>query len=356
MSEKILNNINDGVISADAEGRINYLNPSAEELIGVSSKDAVGKDLSQFIKLKDELTGSMMDFPLDWVIKNNLPIKNRNHSVLISGDIEKAHLSFDITPLQIDNKSQFLIVLRDVTAAKKETESASLQLSKANRELEEFIYIASHDLQEPLRMVTSYVQLLEKRYKGRLDGDADEFISYAVNGVSKMKNILNDLLAYSRLNTKKEELAYIDINELALKITSGYKSKYSEKVHFEIDELPQVLCYGSQVIQLFYQLIDNAVKFNGSDVKEIRISVNEINGNIQFSVSDNGIGIDTKFEDKIFSMFQKLHGGSEFPGTGVGLAMCKKIVENHNGEIWLTSKPGAGSVFHFTLNADKDKE
>lgn len=351
MTKKILENINDGLISADAEGMINYLNPTAEELFGVNLKNAVGKNISEFIQIKDELTGSIIDFPIDWVVQNNLPIKNRNHSILISGDKEKAHLSFDITPINSKNNkySEFLIVLRDVSDSKKELEAALAQLKKADRELEEFIYIASHDLQEPLRMVTSYVQLLEKRYKGKLDSDADEFISYAVNGVSKMKNILNDLLSYSRLNTKKEDLADVDLMQLVKGITGNYKSKPGIAVHFEIGELPEIKCYGSQVIQLFYQLIDNAAKFNNSDICNIKISANNTNGCFQFSVSDNGIGIDPKFSEKIFSMFQRLHSGNEYPGTGVGLAMCKKIVENHGGSIWFKSKPGEGTSFFFTL-------
>src|SRR5258706_15158349 len=143
MSRKILENITDGLISASAEGRISYLNPFAEELIGLASKDVIGKNISEIIKLKDELTGSIEDFPLQWVVSNNLPVKNRNHSILITGETERAHLSFDITPIKENSKTQpeFLIVLRDVTVSKKEQEAADKQFQKANRELEEFIYI-----------------------------------------------------------------------------------------------------------------------------------------------------------------------------------------------------------------------
>ncbi len=351
-------NINEGIITTGSDGTVNFINPFAEALIDESSESVLGKQLTDVVKIWDEETGKLVHIPFESVLKDKKPVFNRNHSILLSGNKKKTHISYDITPIE-DNetaKQGVLLVIRDVKHTDKSGIDAEVRLKKAEKELEQFIYIASHDLQEPLRMVTSYVQLLEKRYKGKLDKDADEFIGYAVNGVSKMKNILNDLLSYSRLNTRKEEITEVDLNQLVEGIVSSYKSRYkanhAQKVEFEIKDLPAIKCHGGQIIQLFCHLIDNAVKFNNSDLRTVKISSKRSPNKWNFSVHDNGIGIDSKYADKVFSMFQRLHSEAEYPGTGVGLALCKKIVEIHGGEIWLESGLGKGSTFHFTLTSE----
>jgi PAS domain S-box-containing protein len=350
-------NVNEGIITTGSDGIVNFINPFAEALIGASSENVLGKQLTDVIKIWDEETKRLVDIPFESVLKNKKPLINRNHSILISGK-KKTPISYDISPLEDKEttKQGVLLVIRGVKTSGKSGCDAEQKLKKTEKELEQFIYIASHDLQEPLRMVTSYVQLLEKRYKGKLDKDADEFIGYAVSGVNRMKNILSALLSYSRLNTRKEEISEIDLNQLIDGIVNSYKSRYkanhAAKVEFEIENLPVIKCNGGQIIQLFCHLIDNAVKFNNSDLRTVMISSRRSGNMWNFSVHDNGIGIDSKYADKVFSMFQRLHSGAEYPGTGVGLALCKKIVEIHGGEIWLESYPGKGSIFHFTLTSE----
>ncbi len=354
---RALENINDGIITADADGLVNYVNPFASKLIGIDVKDALGKRLEEAVKIRDLRTGKTVSIPFELVLKNNSPLINRNHSVLISAGNVETHVSFDVSPLSDDNAKEpgILLVLRDNTAQTEALEEANQKLVKVQEELDQFIYIASHDLQEPLRMVSSYVQLLEKRYRGELDSDADEFITYAVNGVSKMKNILTDLLTYSRLNTKREEFTETNCNELADGIARNFGAKTETSADFRIGPLPVIMCDANQVYQLFYQLIDNAVKFSEPGKRIIRVSGESGGDAWKFSVEDNGIGIDKKYSEKIFSMFQKLHG-CEYPGTGIGLALCRKIAENHGGKIWLESEPGKGAKFFFTISAGKDSE
>lgn len=355
MLTQILENINDGVITARRDGTVSYINPYGEMLLGVTSADILGKKLSDFVIIKDEITGNNVEIPFEKIMQSNVPLYNQNHSILMNGDKESAHISYDITPLSLESKkssdSSLLLVIRNVTETKKHKDGIEKKLREINSELEQFIYIASHDLQEPLRMVTSYVQLLDKRYKGKLDNDADEFIQFTVGGVKKMKNILNDLLSFSRLNTRKEELVEVNINELAEGIAGNFMAKPDMKIKFEIGDLPVINCYAGQIINLFCHLIDNAVKFSAPDKRVVKITSIQKDGFWQFSVEDQGIGIDKKYSDKVFSIFQKLHNGKDYTGTGVGLALCKKIVEIHGGSIWFDSVPGNGSVFHFTISA-----
>ncbi|MFI5145443.1 MAG: ATP-binding protein, partial [Ignavibacteria bacterium] len=335
----------------------NYINQYASKLIGIEAKDALGKHLNEAVKIVDMRSGKIVKIPFESALRSGKPLLNRNHSVLISAANKETHVSFDISPFK-DGKAKktgVLFVIRDNSASSRIQEKSEQKLKKTQEELEQFIYIASHDLQEPLRMVQSYVQLLEKRYKSKLDSDADEFISYAVNGVSKMKNILADLLAYSRLNTKKDEFTETDCNELVKGIADNFNAKAETKAEFKIGALPAIRCDANQLFQLFYQLIDNAVKFSGAGSRVVKINGERNEDSWHFSVEDNGIGIDMKYSEKIFSMFQRLHN-NEYPGTGIGLAMCRKIAENHGGEIRLESETGKGSIFHFTIAAGRESE
>ena len=230
------------------------------------------------------------------------------------------------------------------------------KLSESNKELEQFAYVASHDLQEPLRMVASYIQLLQRRYKGNLTAEADEFINYAVDGVVRMKTLINDLLAYSRVNTKEAPYEEVDINkviELNLNNLTAAVKETGAEINYE--HMPVVRANKSQINQLFQNLISNAIKFRKPDTKPVvNITARHEGDEWLFTVSDNGIGIDKEFSDKIFIIFQRLHNSSEYPGTGIGLAICKKIVEKHGGHLWVESEQGKGSTFNFTI-PDKEK-
>ncbi|QAR34449.1 sensor histidine kinase [Geovibrio thiophilus] len=233
----------------------------------------------------------------------------------------------------------------------RELAARTAELERSNEELEQFAYIASHDLQEPLRMISSYTQLLAKRYKDKLDEDATEFINYAVDGANRMQVLINDLLSYSRVGTKGEEFSHVDLNGVLDIVKANLKGVIEESgAVIKYSKLPTVLADNSQMLQLFQNLTGNAIKFRREGVKpEIEISAKKEGNMFRFMVKDNGIGIDKKYLDRIFVIFQRLHTKEEFPGTGIGLAICKKIVERHGGEISVESAEGKGSDFIFTL-------
>jgi len=223
------------------------------------------------------------------------------------------------------------------------------KLEISNKELEQFAYVASHDLQEPLRMVASFAQLLAMRYKNKLDSDADDYIDFIVEGSHRMKDLIDDLLAYSRLNTEKTEHQFNDLNQILDKVLSGMKNTIvEERVHIIQDKLPTVRCDSSQLGQVFQNLISNSIKFHHTNPK-IHISAEETDNEWILGVSDEGIGIDPKHQEQIFDVFKRLHTRNEYPGTGIGLSICKRVVDRHNGKIWVESELGQGSSFYFTL-------
>ena len=228
------------------------------------------------------------------------------------------------------------------------------ELARSNSELQQFAHVASHDLQEPLRMVSSYTQLLARRYKGKLDSDADDFIGFAVDGVSRMQNLIEDLLAFSRVGSKAEDFKPTDFNAVFEEVTSNLKATIQDNnASVTHDDLPTINADSSQIMQLFQNLVGNAIKFIGNGQPCVHVSANLDNGEWKFSVSDNGIGIELEYAERIFVIFQRLHTWQEYSGTGIGLAICKKIVERHGGQIWLESEPGSGATFHFTIPADR---
>jgi light-regulated signal transduction histidine kinase (bacteriophytochrome) len=243
--------------------------------------------------------------------------------------------------------------LQDITERKHAEEGLAYQtqeLVRSNTELERFAYVASHDLQEPLRMVSSYTQLIEKRYKGKLDLDADDFIGYVIDGVNWMQALINALLIYSRVGTQAKEFELTDCNNVVSRALFNLQVAIEEnKAKVTYDHLPVVKADSSQLEQLFQNLISNAIKFHGEKSPSVHISVKENNGVWVFSVQDNGIGIDSQFKERIFEIFQRLHSRREYPGTGIGLAICKKIIERHGGNIWVESATGKGAVFYFTI-------
>lgn len=233
-------------------------------------------------------------------------------------------------------------------------------LARSNAELEQFAYVASHDLQEPLRMVASFTQLLAKRYRDKLDQDAREFIDFAVDGATRMQALINDLLAYSRVGTRGKPFKPTD-GEAVFKmaVDNLARSIAQSGAIITHDPLPTISGDEVQLIQLFQNLIANALKFHGQEPPQVHISARQQDGEWVFAVRDNGIGMAPEQQERIFAIFQRLHHRSEYPGTGVGLAICKKIVERHGGKIWVESEVGRGSTFYFTVkeghNEDKAK-
>ena len=251
-------------------------------------------------------------------------------------------------------------ISRDITARKVAEEALAQktrELIRSNKELEEFAYVASHDLQEPLRMIASYTQLIARRYQGALDAEADEFIKYAVDGATRMQVLINDLLAYSRVGTHGKSFELTDCSEVVARVLENLKIAIDEsRAAVRSSSLPTIMADATQLTQLFQNLISNAIKFRAGQPPEIQIDADRTQDpqaparqGWRFSVRDNGIGIEQKYFDRIFVIFQRLHGRDEYPGTGIGLAICKKIVERHGGRIWLESEPGKGTTFYFTI-------
>ena len=229
------------------------------------------------------------------------------------------------------------------------------ELKRSNTELEQFAYVASHDLQEPLRMVASYCQLLQRRYKGKLDADADDFISFAVDGAMRMQKLINDLLTYSRVGMRGqafESASCAEALEIALLNLDAAISESGAKI--TSDSLPTVTADITQLVQLYQNLVANAIKFRRETPVEIHVGAKYQNDQWRLWVRDNGIGIDPQYAERIFLIFRRLHGTTEYPGTGIGLAVCMKIVERHGGQIWVEPEPNHGSTFYFTLPAAGD--
>jgi PAS domain S-box-containing protein len=224
------------------------------------------------------------------------------------------------------------------------------ELKRSNEELEQFAYIASHDLQEPLRMVASYTQLLSRRYTGKLDSDADEFIAFAVDGASRMQRLIQDLLSFSRIGTKGKSLVHTSSERALCEALVNLRSAIEDRgAVVSYDRLPDVMADESQLVQLFQNLVGNAIKYQSGGKPQVHVSAVMAENKWEFSVRDNGLGIEPKYFEKIFGMFQRLHKREEFAGTGIGLAICKKIVERHGGTISVESQPGRGSTFRFAL-------
>ncbi len=244
---------------------------------------------------------------------------------------------------------------RELQIVNRELLKLNQELTLSNQELEQFAYIVSHDLREPLRMVTSFTQLLERKYSGHLDQDADQIIGFAVDGATRMEELIRDLLAYSRVGNSGKTLELVDTNKILDQALSNLHLAIQEDQILIVREaLPQVLGNASQLIQLWQNLIDNGIKYRRAESPKIEIGAKVESGQYLFWVKDNGIGINPKYSDRIFQIFQRLHTRQEYPGTGTGLAICYKIIERHGGKIWVDSRLGRGATFYFTLPMEKE--
>jgi signal transduction histidine kinase len=227
---------------------------------------------------------------------------------------------------------------------------ANEELARSNADLKDFAHVVSHDLKSPLHTIEGFAKLLDRRYKGRIDAKADEFIRYIVEGAERMEDLIKDLLEYSQLGVKAEKAVPTDCSLIVQEVIGNLKASLEEN-HAVLthDAMPTITADPSQMISLFQNLIDNAIKFRGEERPRIHISAERKEEGWVFSVRDNGIGIDSEDSEKIFGMFQRLHSSAAYPGTGIGLATCRKIVESHGGKIWVDSEPGKGSTFYFTI-------
>lgn len=337
-------------VAADVNYRFKYFNPMAEKIFGFRADEIIGRTASEMQK--------RVNFdpkPFIYAVKN---INNNEEQCFIIEQNKDGELQYIETRISgifdIDIKLiGIVLVAQDITERKKteyELNDYVKKLAASNSELEQFAYVASHDLQEPLRMISSYLQLLERRYKGKLDEDANEFIWYAVDGADRMQKLINALLAYSRVGTRGKEFESIDCENVLKQVLINLQPAINESETEIINEgLPVVMADKTQMGQLFQNLIANAIKFRGDLKPIIKISAKAEGEFWHFCVSDNGIGIEKDQYKRIFLMFQRLHTRKEFPGTGIGLALCKKIVERHGGQIWVESEFEKGTSFCFTI-------
>jgi light-regulated signal transduction histidine kinase (bacteriophytochrome) len=265
------------------------------------------------------------------------------------------YIIFEAAPIY-NTKGQLIAAietLQDITERKRAEETLALQtqeLARSNTDLERFAYVASHDLQEPLRMVSSYVQLIAKRYEGKLDPDADDFIAFTLDGIDWMQSLINALLTYSRVGTQAGKFQMTDFNQVLARVMKNLQIAVQEhNADVTYEKLPVTMADTSQMEQLFQNLVNNAIKFHGEKPPRIEISAEKKENHWLFCVRDHGIGIDPQYSERIFEIFQRLHSRQEYAGTGIGLAVCKRIIERHGGRIWVESQLGAGAAFYFTL-------
>lgn len=333
------------------------VNDAAVRLYGYS-REAFGQMTLKDIRPSSEMTGLQQD--MEDVKKDPTAYHEsvRRHKKQ-SGDVMDVLVTGHA--IMMDGRRARMVAVVDITERKRQEEQLRLlnadlgkragELAASNAELERFAYIASHDLQEPLRMVSSFLQLLQKRYKGQLDQKADQYIHYAVDGAERMKALIMDLLEYSRLGSSKDSFSEVDTAVIMQEVGDIFRERIiAARAQVEIDPLPKVWGDKVQLTQLFQNLLSNALKYHSEKLPSIRVHAKEEAKQWLFSVEDNGIGIDPQFFDKIFIIFQRLHNKSDYSGTGIGLAICKKIVERHGGRIWVESRPGEGSTFYFTIS------
>ncbi len=349
----------DAMVVVNPAGEIVLLNVQAEKQFGYRRDELVGQQVKNIIpegfaeRLIADALRSAED-ALAQQIGTGIELSGRRK------DLSVFPIEIMLSPLASSEGTLVTAAIRDIT--KRKRAEASLlekveELNRSNEELGQFAYIASHDLQEPLRMVASYTQLLARRYKGKLDSDADEFIAFAVDGASRMQRLIQDLLAYSRVGTKGKELLDTSgedaLRHALVNLRGAIEASGAQVTH---DPLPSVMADEMQLIQLFQNLVGNAIKYQSAGVPRVHVSAARNGGKEWiFSVQDNGLGIDSQYFEKIFGMFQRLHKREEFAGTGIGLAICKKIAERHGGSISVESQLGQGSTFRFALAGSENQ-
>jgi len=367
----LVNEVKDyAILMVDPNGKIASWNEGAKRIKGYEGKEVIGKHISIFYDKKEA-----QNFKPDANLQEAILFgRHETEGWRLRKDGSRFWASVTITPFKDErtgNLLGFSKVTRDMTERKRaedrlfhahqdlenvvqqrtaELARANQELARSNQELEQFAYIASHDLKEPLRMIAAYVELLRRSYKGHINETADSYIEFVVEGVQRMNRLIRDLLIFSQVGNEKLVMEPSDMNPLVADVIENLNSRIQEsKAIIECSSLPIIPLNAIQISQVFQNLLSNALKFRRSETPLIRIGAKKQRGEWIFSVSDNGIGMDSRYLDRIFVIFQRLHTQSEYPGTGIGLSICKKIIERHGGRIWVESKLGEGSTFYLSL-------
>lgn len=340
----------DGILLVDQSGTIILANSACAKIFGYMPGELVGQLVE--VVVPDYVRPRHAD------LRNGFFKNPHSRPMGIGLDLVAARkggetipVEISLSPFHFEGGDAAIAVIRDVTDQRRLTR----ELRRSNEELEQFAYVASHDLQEPLRMVAGYAQLLKRRYADKVDAEGNEYIEFAVDGVKRMQALINDLLAFSRLNTRGKTFASVSMDDVLKQVLANLKVVIDEaRAQIIAAALPTVIGDRTQLVQVLQNLIGNALKFHRPEVvPEIRVSAVRDGAMWKFSVADNGIGIEPEYREKVFVIFQRLHSREQYPGTGIGLAICKKVVERHGGRIWIDSQTDKGTTFHFTLS---DKE
>ncbi len=361
--------IGDGVITTDAQGLVTFMNPVAEGLIGQETTAVKGHSLTDVFVFDShsclETMAALHQQPYDCLMGKNgrlipiehttTPIQNEYGQVLghvlIFRDVSQRYEA-EIALQQAHDELEQRVISRtaELSQANLRLEQQTDELSRSNRDLEQFAYVVSHDLREPLRKIKSYAELLQQRYQTQLDEKADKYIFYVTDGASRLQALIGDLLAYSRIGKGGLHLHPTDLQLILTQVLSDCELTIRDtNATITCSQLPTLMVDPKQISQLFYNLISNGLKFQQTINPQIHIWAEKQEQEWLFGVRDNGIGIEPQYAEKIFVIFQRLHTKEEYPGTGIGLAICKKVIENHKGRIWVESQPGQGTTFYFTL-------
>ena len=358
LRDRSINSATNGILIADArqpDMPTVYCNAAFEKITGYAAEEVLGQNC-RFLQGTDHQQPGLD--AIRQAIRQGTEAKAELRNYRKDGNLFWNELYIAPVRDPQGELTHFVGIQTDITQRKHqeiELANTTRELAQSNAELQQFAYVASHDLQEPLRMVASYTQLLGKRYRGKLDQDADEFIGYAVDGATRMQRLIRDLLEYSRVGAERQSFEETDcelvFQQAMQNLSTSIREHHAEVTH---DPLPIVQASPTHLTQIFQNLIGNALKFQGDAPARIHVGTRALPDGWEFSIRDNGVGIPADQLDRIFSIFQRLHGQREYPGTGIGLAICKRIVEKYGGNIRVESEPGKGSTFYFTLTTPRE--
>ena len=366
----LINSLGVGVLLQNPNTEIVFSNKAAWHILGVSGEELYGRSSLHpdwNIIQEDGSPFTELTHPVPVAISTKKSVSNTIMGVYRPVTKDRVWLFVNAEP-SLDEQGDIREVIcsfSDITERKaaegkliwlyQSLEQRAFELSASNAELEHFAYVATHDLQEPLRLVSSFMQLLKKKYQQQLDEQANEYIDYAVDGANRIKKLILDLLEYSRVSGNRDAFTSTDMNKVLQDVQDVLSKQLQEtEAELVIPELPVIAANPSLMAQLFGHLLDNALKYRGPERPVIQIACKKEEENYLFSVSDNGLGIDPGYSEKIFILFQRLHNSDTYGGTGVGLAICKKIVELHQGTIRVASEKGKGSTFYFTITGQQN--
>jgi PAS domain S-box-containing protein len=342
----------DGIIIIDPQGVIQVFNPASERIFGYCPDEVIGRKMEMLVP---QSQADHHDQNLRRARRSDEP-----PTIMVARELEGLRKDGVTVPLELsirearhDGTTVFVGIVRDITERKRadrERQRALDELARSNQDLQQFADIVSHDLQEPLRMVSSYCELLRRRYRGQLDDDANQFIDFAIDGAQRMQLLIQDLLAYSRVGSRASAFGSTDANRsFELALANLQEGIAESQARISADPLPIVFADEVQLVQIFQNLLSNAIKYRRGERPEIQVKVESRGAMWAFAVTDNGIGVKPQFARTIFEIFKRLHSRKEYPGTGIGLAICKRIVERHGGEIWLDCEYRDGARICFTL-------